>query len=593
MHNAGSLLVEGTSESAQSLVEVGSTLLVGSSDLGILDIEAGGEVRADDNIIAGFEEAGIGIITVAGSGSFGPSLLDSLGGITIGFVGDGTLFIKEDAAAICDFAGVGGTERDGLAVLGVDNAAGDPASWTVNGDMFVGTATLADTGTGQIILHNGANISVDQKLTVFINGSIGGNGTFSAQMVVRNSGGNGPGNSVGTLIIESDYEQTATGKLTIEALGIADGEFDLLHVTGNAALDGTLEMLFPGAYLPKTGDSFQFLQIDGTIGGEFAEVTFPQLLPGFQFDMMQVPGGVVFTANSDAVLAPTFLLNISTRLQVGTDENVLIGGFILQGTEPKTVLIRAIGPSLEPFGVVGALADPTLELHDGAGALIGQNDNWRATQTGGVVTEDQFVPIFNTGLAPSNDTESAIIATLDPGLYTAIIAGANDSTGIGLAEVYDLGPAAVPAKLANISTRGFVQTGDDVMIGGFIIGNQTSEVLVRGIGPPSYPLGSATRWPIPPSSCTMGMAPCSPPTTTGGATRRRRLMRPALRLTRIWRRPSCAPSRQVPTPPSSAESVTPPASVWSKPIISTRAAGARSRRRQIRRAFSAGEGSVP
>ena len=107
---------------------------------------------------------------------------------------------------------------------------------------------------------------------------------------------------------------------------------------------------FPEHYLPKAGDSFQFLQVDGTISGEFAEVTFPQLLPGFQFDMIQVPGGLLFTALNDAVLAPTFLLNISTRLQVGTDDNVLIGGFILQGTEPKRVLIRAIGPSLEACG---------------------------------------------------------------------------------------------------------------------------------------------------------------------------------------------------------------------------------------------------
>ena len=80
-------------------------------------------------------------------------------------------------------------------------------------------------------------------------------------------------------------------------------------------------MLFPGTYLPKADESFKFLQVDGTISGDFAEVTFPQLLPGFQFDMMQVSDGVLFTAVNDAVLAPTFLLNISTRLQVGADDN--------------------------------------------------------------------------------------------------------------------------------------------------------------------------------------------------------------------------------------------------------------------------------
>ena len=116
---------------------------------------------------------------------------------------------------------------------------------------------------------------------------------------------------------------------------------------------------------------------------------------------------------------------------MGTDDNVLIGGFILQGTEPKSVLIRAIGPSLESFGILGALADPTLELHDNTGALVGQNDNWRTTEMGGVITADQFLEIHATGIPPTTDAESGIIATLEPGVYTAIIAGANSSTGVG------------------------------------------------------------------------------------------------------------------------------------------------------------------
>ncbi len=168
---------------------------------------------------------------------------------------------------------------------------------------------------------------------------------------------------------------------------------------------------------------------------------------------------------------------------MGTGDNVLIGGFILQGTEPKKVLLRALGPSLESFGVTGSLADPTLELHDGAGALIGQNDNWQTTQSGTAIGAQQVAEIQATGIPPTNSAESAIVATLEPGAYTAIVAGANSTTGVSLVEVYDLGPAAIPAKLANISTRGFVQSGDNVMIGGFIIGNQTTGVLVRGIGP--------------------------------------------------------------------------------------------------------------
>ena len=471
----GTALVDGAG-TEPSLVDVASTLFVGDANSGVLNIENGAQVRATGDIIIGVE--GVGSVNVSGKSTAGPSLLDSLGNLAVGlFDSAAFLTIKEDATVISET----GIVTFGEVELGVDNAPGNPASWSVS-DL------LQIAGIGKVELHNGAIVTVGQTLTVGPNGSICGNGTYSV-MGLENSGTACPGNSVGTLVIEGDYTQTATGKLTIETAGLGDGEFDLFHVTGDATLGGTLEMLFPGTYLPKTGDSFTFLQVDGMISGDFAEVTFPQLLPGFLFDLMQVPGGVVFTANSDAVLAPTFLLNISTRVQVGTDADVLIGGFIVQGTEPKTILIRAIGPSLEPFGVVGALADPTLELHDSTGALIGQNDNWRTTQLGGVIIEDQFFAIHATALPPTSDAESAIIVTLDPGAYTAIVAGANSSTGIGLVEVYDLGPAPAAAKLANISTRGFVQTGDNVMIGGFIIGNQTSEVLVRGIGPSLTPFG--------------------------------------------------------------------------------------------------------
>jgi predicted methyltransferase MtxX (methanogen marker protein 4) len=162
-------------------------------------------------------------------------------------------------------------------------------------------------------------------------------------------------------------------------------------------------------------------------------------------------------------------------MQVLTDSNVLIGGFIISGSAPKKVIVRAIGPSLGNFGVTGFLADPTLELHEQDGTII-TNDNWK---------DDQQTEIEATGLAPSDDLESAIVETLVPGAYTAIVAGKNGTTGIGLVEAYDL-DQAVDSELANISTRGFIDTGDNVMIGGFIIGPDGFDdgtVLVRGIGP--------------------------------------------------------------------------------------------------------------
>ena len=180
--------------------------------------------------------------------------------------------------------------------------------------------------------------------------------------------------------------------------------------------------------------------------------------------------GTVFRLN---MAPPRNLLNISTRMQVLTDDKVLIGGFIITGSDPKRVIIRGIGPSLT--GVGATLQDPTLELHQGS-ATIAYNDDWRANQ----------VEVEATGIPPTNDLESAIVATLNPGQYTAILQGKNNGTGVGVVEVYDLNQTA-NSTLANISTRGYVDTGNNVMIGGLIVsggvGGGTARVLVRAIAP--------------------------------------------------------------------------------------------------------------
>ncbi|MFZ1220556.1 MAG: hypothetical protein WAO00_14780 [Chthoniobacterales bacterium] len=172
---------------------------------------------------------------------------------------------------------------------------------------------------------------------------------------------------------------------------------------------------------------------------------------------------------------PGKLLNISTRLRVQTGDAVLISGFIITGSEPKQVLVRGIGPSLESAGVTGALQNPTLTLFQGDTQLQA-NDDWFETQG------DQ---IRATGLQPVFATESAILRTLAPGSYTAIVRGKSDTTGVGVVEVYDLS-ATSNSKLGNVSTRGFVETGGNVMIGGFIAGHPASQdinVIVRAIGP--------------------------------------------------------------------------------------------------------------
>ena len=182
-------------------------------------------------------------------------------------------------------------------------------------------------------------------------------------------------------------------------------------------------------------------------------------------------------------IPPATLGNVSTRAFVQTGDNVVIGGFIVQGTEPKRIIIRAIGPELTQYGVPNVLANPTLELHDGTGALIASNDNWQHTIIGGIITSDQRGDIRNSGYAPADGRESAIIADLPAGNYTAIMRGVNDTTGVALVDVYGLSPET-NSILANISTRSFVQTGDNVMIGGFIVqGAQPKSVIVRAIGP--------------------------------------------------------------------------------------------------------------
>jgi spore coat protein A len=178
---------------------------------------------------------------------------------------------------------------------------------------------------------------------------------------------------------------------------------------------------------------------------------------------------------------PGTIANLATRLQVGNGDNALITGFIVQGSAPKKVLIRAAGPSLGQFGVQGVLADPKLELHDST-RTVATNDNWRVTQIGGIIISDQLSEIQNSGVAPVSDSEPAIIATLVPGNYTAIVRGVNNGIGAGIVEVYDIG-STNEALLMNMSTRGFVGTSDNIMIAGFIVVTQPTRVVIRALGP--------------------------------------------------------------------------------------------------------------
>jgi len=165
--------------------------------------------------------------------------------------------------------------------------------------------------------------------------------------------------------------------------------------------------------------------------------------------------------------------NISTRGIVGTGEDVLIAGFVISGNQAKKVIVRALGPTLSTRGVSGALADPTITIINSSNVVVASNDNWRDTQQSEIAA---------SGFAPPNDLESATIVTLAPGSYTAVVTGKNDGTGIGLVDLYQLD--ASTSIFQNLSTRGLVGTGNNVLIGGLIIGNGEPPVIVlRAVGP--------------------------------------------------------------------------------------------------------------
>ena len=194
--------------------------------------------------------------------------------------------------------------------------------------------------------------------------------------------------------------------------------------------------------------------------------------PLFQYAGRSAVAAIFLALCASSAHAISGAVNISTRMVVETGDNVLIGGFIVYGTGQKTVVVRALGPSLP---VSGTLNDPVLELHDAGGALLATNDNWRSSQ------QDEIIA---AGLAPGDDRDSALIATLAPGNYTAVVRGVNDATGVALVEVYDLDGENPTARLGNIATRGHILTDNDVMIGGFFIrGDVPKRVILRVRGP--------------------------------------------------------------------------------------------------------------
>jgi uncharacterized protein GlcG (DUF336 family) len=256
----------------------------------------------------------------------------------------------------------------------------------------------------------------------------------------------------GITIFPGGFPLYRNGQL-IGAIGISGDGVDQDDIVGAS---GTHDFLAPFSI---RADQFAYL------GARLPYAKFPRDPDGTDGSVEYPP----FTVVAEK------LANISTRVSAGTGDNRLIGGFIISGTASKKVIVRAMGPSLGAYGVSSALADPILELHDATGAIIATNDNWADTQQ----TE-----VAASGIPPPNELESAIVRTLAPGAYTALVNGKDGGTGTALVEVYDLSPTS-NSTLGNISTRGAVGPQSDVMIGGFIISGTTgtTRVLVRTVAP--------------------------------------------------------------------------------------------------------------
>ncbi|MBA3543028.1 MAG: DVUA0089 family protein [Chthoniobacterales bacterium] len=307
--------------------------------------------------------------------------------------------------------------------------------------------------------QHATSITYDQGLLVYDNGR---NGTFFTDA---------PGDNR-TYAAPRKYQLDLTARVATEVWNYTNDESVYAPFCGSVYEDAPLNYLVDYAF----------------VGGPTVEAPFAQLLG------LDASGERIFYYQYNSVACDTAFnsiplhlentsfptvgprpRNLSTRGLVGIDEASLIGGFIVSGSDPETVVLRAIGPSLAGSGLTNTLADPIFSLYDAAGALIATNDDWES--------DAGAAQIAANGLAPTDPSESVTLQTLAPGAYTFVVTGKDATPGIGLVETYDLSPLAA-SKLANMSARGSVGTGDNVLIGGFVLGEVASNtVVIRAIGP--------------------------------------------------------------------------------------------------------------
>ena len=319
--------------------------------------------------------------------------------------------------------------------------------------------TLAPGSTPPIGQH-APSITFDQDLLVFDNG--------------QKSNFQRPEGDQRKFASPRKYHLDLAAKVATEVWNFPNSESVHCPLCGSVYEDAPLNYLIDYAFvvnsgLPGSPTFAKLLALDAS-GQEIFYYRYPTV--GCSTAYNAIP---IHLENSKFPAVGPQALNLSSRGLVSGGDNVLIGGFIITGTDPKTLVLRALGPSLSSFGLSGLLRDPVLRVYNSSHTLIASNDNWQSDP-------NHFV-VESNGLAPANSFESAIAQTLAPGAYTVIVSGKDATPGIGLVELYDVSPLS-NSKLVNMSARGSVGTVDNVLISGFIVGEvESATVVVRALGP--------------------------------------------------------------------------------------------------------------
>lgn len=439
------------------------TLTVSGKDTArVFNIAAGAQVIISGLTIANGNSVSVG----TGGGIFNSgnltlrecAVLNNKGGSGGGALNTGTLTIERSTFAGNESTGHGGAVRN-TGVLHLINSTFSSNSAFASGAI----TSFVNSGTAAVVTVRNCTVSSNNSRDTS-NGLGGGlyNGTLSTMTV---------GNSI---IANNDaaFAYDVSGNFTSEGFNFIGNRVGSSGFESSTDHEGNpgLENMTKNNGGPT--DTCALLPGSPAINAGNDALAPPKDQRGLARNGPSDIGAFEF-----AGLLPVSLSNISTRGVVGTGNDVLIAGLVVSGNSPKRVLIRAIGPTLgqPPFNVPTFLANPQLTLFDAASSPITTNDNWESAANAAEITA--------SGFSPPNQLESAILTTLAPGNYTAVVAGVGNTTGVALVDVYDLDPTST-SKLANISTRGFVHTGDDVLIAGLVVrGPDQQNVIIRGLGP--------------------------------------------------------------------------------------------------------------